>query len=151
MVRNVLWLLQVTCIWWAGRHIYWVSLRVKRNQEVGLLRMEGNQLFRRTRCNFNLKSHWQLDSQRACNFVLPIWNMFLVPQLWFFFSVWKSSIISYLHHWNLYPLFVSISVLPCVITAHIRELPSFIYLVITTECLPQSRHCTRYTLCVNVY
>lgn len=104
--------------------------------------MKGNKLFRRTRWNFNLKSHWQLGSQRAWKFVpylkyapgLPALIICLHKNLVLFPYLLSRTCILCLR------LLVSY---PCVITAYVRKLSSFIYStnIFWMPTMGQTLHC----------
>lgn len=108
--------------------------------------MKGNKLFRRTRWNFNLKSHWQLGSQRAWKFVpylkyapgLPALIVCIKTQ--YYFLTYFVELVSFACVCWCLTLVSSLHMLENCLHSFIQQ--------ISFECLPWARH---YTVCVNLY
>lgn len=150
MVRNAPWLLPVTCIWWAGKHILWISTRVERSQEVIRPPENGRkQAFPKNQMEFYSEISLAAGFPRAWNFVPSIWYMLLVPQHGFLCWYENPVLFPYVHQWNLYHLPVSVS--DSLLCHRTCESTAFLHLLnVSVECLPQARHCSRNTLCVNL-
>lgn len=144
MIRNAPWLLWVTLICWAGRHINWDSTRDESHQEVTRSLENGRKQVSEEPngiLTWNLTGRWDPKGHESLSLQFEIRSFSSTP------TVWKSSIISLPTSMGLVSFACVCLCLTLVSLSHTLEncLHSSIHQQISVECLPQARHCARYT------